>query len=246
MTEKLNAKVYRTNKHGELVDTFYPNDKSNFLKAGDTRKEPPKAGPDEVALLNHQTGEWYLAPDHRGRTYYTLAGTEITISAPGETIPKGAITKRPETPYHDSWDSTENFWVFNRKRCLEDLHKQIEQQKLNAVLGGMYIDGILWDTDYAAEIRLTQLGLILLKVPEFSDDNFYPNGDVAIRMDQTLWDVWFKANKHRVTGIFRWREESRKLVAATEHSADLMALFDTLKYTCDRYTIEGEVEVVEE
>jgi len=236
--------VYRTNKLGELSDTFYPNEMYIHLKVGETRKEPPRTQSDEVALLNHQTGEWEVVPDYRGFKHYTLSGEEIIITMPNVTPPENAITIAPESPYHTTWEPNEGFWAFDKERCVRDLLEQIESHKRMALGGGIKIGDVVWDTDYMAELMLTQIWLRIVEMENnnevFVEDNFYPNSDLRMTIDANVHAIWRKANEHRKREIFAWRAASRELVSQADHSETLLGLFDTLTYKCCDYTSEGE------
>lgn len=231
--------IFKTNRNREYVGSYTPTSAKQFLTLGETYKAPPVTTENEVAILDVDKDEWLVLPDHRGESYYTSNGSKVTITQPGEVFPSGAITVAPETKYHNRWDNESKRWIFDYAKCREDLYAQIEDEKRKAQGNGILINGVLWDSDQMAEIRLTQLWLIFIEMPTFETTDFYANSDTPILMNKAVHTGWRMANTHHLQNIFGWRTEAREAVKETTNTTQLMRYFDTLKFIPTEYNADG-------
>jgi len=92
-------KVFNFNKEtgeyiGEEEAEKNPLEPGKYLiPAAATTEPPPKAGTKEAVRFNGQG--WEKTPDLRGTVYFEADGTEKKIDRLGDTLPEGALTKKP-------------------------------------------------------------------------------------------------------------------------------------------------------
>ncbi|MDQ8022191.1 MAG: DUF4376 domain-containing protein [Moraxellaceae bacterium] len=112
-----------------------------LLPSFSTRKVPPAAGVQQIAVFDEAGDRWTLAPDFRNaQLYRTSDGTAVTVATIGPQPADTTGQPRP-TSLHD-WQGGN--WTLNMTRAHEAQWQAIQAERdRRKIAGGIHV-GVLW------------------------------------------------------------------------------------------------------
>lgn len=132
---------------------------------------------------------------------YGIVGTnkyERTYQHPG--APWVVITSPPPSP--SAILGEDRTWISETLR--EKLAKQIAIKKNTIRDGGFLVDGVLWDSDFAARGAYSELALKLIRDPEYSTAWKASDG-VWVTMNAEMFAKVTAAGEKHIENAFTWQ-----------------------------------------
>ena len=112
--------------------------------------------------------------------------------------------------------------VFELKK--KNLVEKIQEKKVIARDGGLFLNGIKWDTDERAQTAYMKFAFKLMQYPQFEILDWKASDGVWVKMDSLIFDgLQVELAKHE-TDVFTWQRQKEAEIAACTTIEELEAI----------------------